>query len=59
MTPYDTRNRPRSYCHCGRNIHIAAAYGVWLSFTNWQFLTSTSPHWQGLGAYRAIFFSSP
>jgi multiple sugar transport system permease protein len=35
-----------------------AAYGVWLSFTNWQFLTSTSPHFQGLDAYRAIFSSS-
>jgi multiple sugar transport system permease protein len=35
-----------------------AAYGVWLSFTNWEFLTSTTPHWQGLAAYRAIFSSS-
>jgi multiple sugar transport system permease protein len=37
---------------------VPAAYGVWLSFTNWQFLTSTSPHFQGLDAYRAIFSSS-
>jgi len=24
-------------------------YGVWLSFTNWQFLQSTTAHFEGLG----------
>jgi ABC-type sugar transport system permease subunit len=35
-----------------------AVYGVWLSFTNWQFLQSTTAHFEGIGAYRTIF-SSP
>jgi multiple sugar transport system permease protein len=34
-----------------------ALYGVWLGFTNWQFLTSTSPHWQGLSAFRSVLSS--
>ncbi len=35
-----------------------AVYGIWLSFTNWQFLQSTSAHFEGLGAYRTIFHSA-
>ena len=35
-----------------------AVYGVWLSFTNWQFLNSTSPHWEGLAGFRTVFGSS-
>lgn len=35
-----------------------AVYGIWLSFTNWQFLTSASPHLQGVGAYRTVFGSA-
>lgn len=35
-----------------------AVYGVWLSLTNWQFLQSTTAHFEGLGAYRTIFASS-
>ena len=32
--------------------------GIWLSFTNWQFLKSTTPPpFEGLGAYRTIFAS--
>ena len=34
-----------------------AVYGVWLGFTNWQFLRSTSPHWEGVAAYRAVLTS--
>jgi multiple sugar transport system permease protein len=35
-----------------------AVYGVWLSFTDWQFLNSTSPHWEGLAGFRAVVDSS-
>jgi multiple sugar transport system permease protein len=35
-----------------------AVYGVWLSFTNWQFLQSTTAHFEGLAAYRTIFHSA-
>lgn len=35
-----------------------AVYGIWLSLTNWQFLQSTTAHFQGIAAYRAVFKSS-
>lgn len=35
-----------------------AVYGIWLSLTNWQFLQSTTAHFEGLAAYRAVFRSS-
>jgi multiple sugar transport system permease protein len=37
---------------------VPAVYGIWLSFTNWQFLKGTTPHFEGVGAFRALFASS-
>jgi len=33
-------------------------YGLYLSLTNWNLMTSLSPHFSGLAAYRSIFSSS-